>query len=260
MEHIIQIKNLTKSYGSNSNASPAVKNISIYIEPGQVVGYIGPNGAGKSTTVKILAGLLSGFSGDVLVKGIDIRKNPVAVKALIGFVPELAELYDSLTAHEFLSLMGSLYNLPEKTTEERAGRMLDAFGLFSRRNERMDTFSKGMKQKVLIISGLLHNPEIIILDEPLSGLDANSVIMVKDLIDKLAKNGKTVIFCSHMMDVVEKVSNRVILIDKGEIVADGTIDELRKTQNKENLEDIFSGLTANESLREARSKLMAAFD
>jgi ABC-2 type transport system ATP-binding protein len=256
MKPIIQIKNLTKSYGS----APVLKNISIDIEPGQVIGYIGPNGAGKSTTVKILAGLLSDFSGDVFVKGIDIRKDPVAVKSIIGFVPELAELYDALTAHEFLSLMGSLYNLPEKATDERADRMLDAFGLLSYRDQRIDTFSKGMKQKVLIISGLLHNPEILILDEPLSGLDANSVIIVKELINTLAKNGKTVFYCSHMMDVVEKVSNRIILVDKGEIMADGTIDELRQLQNKESLEDIFSGLTASESMEEVVSKLLNALD
>jgi len=260
MEPIIQIKNLTKYYGSHSGAKPVLKNISIDIEPSQVIGYIGPNGAGKSTTVKILAGLLSDFTGDVLIKGIDIRKDPLAVKSLIGFVPELAELYDALTPNEFLSLMGALYNLPEKAAADRADRMLDAFGLSGHANQRMDTFSKGMKQKVLIISGILHNPEILILDEPLSGLDANSVIIVKELIDKLAKNGKTIFYCSHMMDVVEKVSSRIILIDKGEVAADGNIDELRQLQNKESLEDIFSGLTATESMYEASTKLLNAFD
>ncbi len=256
MEPIIRIQNLNKFYGSKH----VLKDISIDIEPGQVIGYIGPNGAGKSTTVKILAGLLSDFSGDVFVKGIDIRKDPVAVKSLIGFVPELAELYDVLTPNEFLSLMGSLYNLPEGVVKERANRMLDAFGLAGNMNQRMDTFSKGMKQKVLITSGLLHNPEIIILDEPLSGLDANSVIIVKEIIDKLAKNGKTIFYCSHMMDVVEKVSDRIILIDQGRVVADGTIDELRQLQNKDSLEDIFAGLTATESMHEASEKLLNAFD
>ncbi|MTK51868.1 ABC transporter ATP-binding protein [Paludibacter sp.] len=256
MEPIIHIQNLNKFYGSKH----VLKDISIDIEPGQVIGYIGPNGAGKSTTVKILAGLLSDFSGDVFVKGIDIRKDPVAVKSLIGFVPELAELYDVLTPNEFLSLIGSLYNLHEEVVAERANRMLDAFGLAGNMNQRMDTFSKGMKQKVLITSGLLHNPEIIILDEPLSGLDANSVIIVKEIIDKLAKNGKTIFYCSHMMDVVEKVSDRIILIDQGRVVADGTIDELRQLQNKDSLEDIFAGLTATESMHEASEKLLNAFD
>jgi ABC-2 type transport system ATP-binding protein len=256
MEPIIRIQNLNKFYGTKH----VLKDISIDIEPGQVIGYIGPNGAGKSTTVKILAGLLADFTGDVFVKGINIRKDPVAVKSMIGFVPELAELYDVLTPNEFLSLMGSLYNLPEEVVTERAGRMLDAFGLAGNMDQRMDTFSKGMKQKVLITSGLLHNPEIIILDEPLSGLDANSVIIVKELIDKLAKSGKTIFYSSHMMDVVEKVSNRIILIDKGEVVADGSIDELRQMQNKESLEDIFAGLTATESMHEASEKLLNAFD
>lgn len=256
MEPIIRIQNLNKYYGSNH----VLKNISIDIEPGQVIGYIGPNGAGKSTTVKILVGLLSDFTGDVYVKGIDIRKNPLAVKSLIGFVPEMAELYDVLTPNEFLSLMGSLYGLTQEVVNERAGRMLDAFGMGGNMDQRMDTFSKGMKQKILITSGLLHNPEIIILDEPLSGLDANSVIIVKELIDKMAKSGKTIFYCSHMMDVVEKVSDRIILINEGTVVADGSFEELRQMQDKDSLEAIFAGLTATQSMHDASDKLMNAFD
>ncbi len=256
MEPIIRIINLNKYFGSKH----VLKNISIDIDPGQVIGYIGPNGAGKSTTVKILVGLLSDYSGDVIVKGIDLKNNPLAVKNMIGFIPEMAELYDVLTPNEFLSLMGSLYNLPQDIVSERAERMLDAFGLAGNMDQRMDTFSKGMKQKVLIASGLLHNPEIIILDEPLSGLDANSVIIVKELIDKLAKSGKTIFYCSHMMDVVEKVSDRIILINEGNVIADGTFEELRTMQHKDSLEAIFAGLTATESMHEASAKLINAFD
>jgi len=256
MEPIIRIINLNKYFGSKH----VLKNISIDINPGQVIGYIGPNGAGKSTTVKILVGLLSDYSGDVIVKGIDLKENPLAVKSMIGFIPEMAELYDVLTPNEFLSLMGSLYNLPQDIVSERAERMLDAFGLAGNMDQRMDTFSKGMKQKVLIASGLLHNPEIIILDEPLSGLDANSVIIVKELIDKLAKSGKTIFYCSHMMDVVEKVSDRIILINEGTVIADGTFEELRTMQHKDSLEAIFAGLTATESMHEASAKLINAFD
>ena len=255
MEPIIRIINLNKYFGSKH----VLKNISIDIDPGQVIGYIGPNGAGKSTTVKILVGLLSDYSGDVIVKGIDLKNNPLAVKSMIGFIPEMAELYDVLTPNEFLSLMGSLYNLPQDIVSERAERMLDAFGLAGNMDQRMDTFSKGMKQKVLIASGLLHNPEIIILDEPLSGLDANSVIIVKELIDKLAKSGKTIFYCSHMMDVVEKVSDRIILINEGNVIADGTFEELRTMQHKDSLEAIFAGLTATESMHEASAKLINAF-
>lgn len=256
MEPIIRIRNLNKFYGTKH----VLNNISIDIFPGQVIGYIGPNGAGKSTTVKILSGLISDFTGEVIVKGIDIKKNPVAVKSLIGYVPELAELYDVLTPNEFLKLMGALYNLMPDVVSERAGRMLDAFGLGGNKDQRMDTFSKGMKQKVLITSGLLHNPEVIILDEPLSGLDANSVIIVKELIDKLAKSGKTIFYCSHMMDIVEKVSDRIILINEGNVVADGTFEELKQNQDKSSLEQIFAGLTASESMHEASEKLMNAFE
>ena len=236
MDPIISIRNLTKYYGSKQ----VLNNISIDILPGQVIGYIGPNGAGKSTTVKILCGLISDYTGQVTIKGIDIKQNPVAVKRLIGYVPEIAELYDVLTPDEFLSLMGALYNLPAQTVADRAGRMLDAFGLAGNKDQRMDTFSKGMKQKVLITSGILHNPDIIILDEPLSGLDANSVIIVKELISKLAGNGKTIFYCSHMMDIVEKVSDRIILINEGSVVADGTFEELKLKEGDSSLEQIFA--------------------
>jgi ABC-2 type transport system ATP-binding protein len=252
MEPIISIRNLYKNYGSKQ----VLKDITIDINPGQVIGYIGPNGAGKSTTVKILCGLISDFSGQVMIKGIDIKQNPVAVKSFIGYVPEMAELYDVLTPNEFLSLVGSLYNLPPKVVAERSEGMLDAFGLAGNMNQRMDTFSKGMKQKVLITSGLLHNPDIIILDEPLSGLDANSVIIVKELISKLAESGKTIFYCSHMMDIVEKVSDRIILINEGSVVADGTFEELKQKQGDSSLEQIFARLTADESMSEASGKLM----
>jgi ABC-2 type transport system ATP-binding protein len=255
MEPIICIRNLSKYYGSKQ----VLNNITVDILPGQVIGYIGPNGAGKSTTVKVLCGLISDYTGQVTIKGIDIKQNPVAVKSLIGYVPEMAELYDVLTPNEFLSLMGALYNLPAQEVTAKAGRMLDAFGLAGNKDQRMDTFSKGMKQKVLITSGLLHNPDIIILDEPLSGLDANSVIIVKELISKLADSGKTIFYCSHMMDIVEKVSDRIILINEGCVVADGSFDELKQKQGDSSLEQIFARLTASESLSEASDKLMNAF-
>jgi ABC-2 type transport system ATP-binding protein len=252
MEPIISIRNLFKSYGSKQ----VLKDISIDILPGQVIGYIGPNGAGKSTTVKILCGLISDFSGHVTIKGYDIKQNPLAVKSLIGYVPELAELYDVLTPNEFLSLVGALYNLPPNVIAERGRGMLEAFGLAGNMDQRMDTFSKGMKQKVLITSGILHNPDIIILDEPLAGLDANSVIIVKELISKLAASGKTIFYSSHMMDIVEKVSDRIILINEGNVVADGTFEELKQKQGDSSLEQIFAHLTATESMSEASDKLM----
>lgn len=256
MEPIITLKNIYKNYGNKQ----VLKGIDLTVKPGEVIGYIGPNGAGKSTTVKILCGLISDFEGEVFIKGINIKKDPLTVKGMIGYVPELAELYEVLTPMEFLSLMGELYNLPEATAADRAVKMLTAFGLGENIHQRMDTFSKGMRQKVLITSGLLHNPDIIILDEPLSGLDANSVIIVKELISKLAQEGKTIFYSSHMMDVVEKVSSRIILINEGVVVADGTFEELKQQQGNQSLEKIFASLTSNEALNAASDQLLNALD
>lgn len=235
---LIRIVDLKKSYGEKE----ILKGINLDIFPGQVIGYIGPNGAGKSTTVKILTGLIEDFTGTVEINGINIQKDPLAVKALLGYVPENAELYDVLTPMEYLDFVGKLYGMEDKVIQERSLKLLAAFGLESNVNNRMDTFSKGMRQKVLLISGIIHNPEIIVLDEPLSGLDANAVIFVKELISLLAKEGKTIFYCSHMMDVVEKVSDRILLINQGSIIADGTIEEL-KTDPNESLEHIFAKLT-----------------
>ena len=146
--------------------------------------------------------------------------------------------------------------MPEELCSERIDKMLDVFGLLGNKNKRIDSFSKGMKQKVLIISGIIHNPDIIILDEPLSGLDANSVIIIKEVIEKLAESGKTIFYCSHMMDVVEKVSDRIILIDNGVVIADGTFEELKQMQGDTSLEQIFSNLTSTKDLHEAGNKLV----
>lgn len=256
MQPIIKLENLQKSYGS----SHVLKGISLSIMPGQVIGYIGPNGAGKSTTVKILCGLISDYEGTVEVGGIDLKSDPLAVKRKIGYIPELAELYDVLTPMEFLQLMGDLYELPKELADQRIRKMMTAFGLEANLHQRMDSFSKGMKQKVLISSGLLHNPDIIILDEPLSGLDANTVIIVKDLISKLSQEGKTIFYCSHMMDVVEKVSDRIILINEGMVVADGSFSELQQQLGgNSSLETIFASLTSHLPLDQAASDLMQAF-
>jgi len=239
MEPIITIDRLTKYYGDKQ----VLKYISLDIYPGQIIGYIGPNGAGKSTTVKILAGIIQDYEGKVTVAGKDLKENVMEVKKMIGYIPELAELYDLLTPREYLSFIGKLYHLSDSVIEERSRKMLDSFGLLGNIDQRMDSFSKGMRQKVLLTSGLLHNPSVVILDEPLSGLDANAVIMVKELLQVLKQEGKTIFYSSHMMDVVEKVSDRIILIDKGNIVANGTIEELRQNTN-DSLEQIFSKLTS----------------
>ncbi len=250
---IIQISDLRKSYGSKQ----VLKGINIDIYPGQVIGYIGPNGAGKSTTVKVLTGLINDFEGQVLINGIDIQQDPLTVKSQIGYVPENAELYDVLTPLEYLDFVGKLYGMEEVLIEQRTLQLLKAFGLETQANNRMDTFSKGMRQKILLISGIIHNPQIIILDEPLSGLDANAVITVKELISLLAKEGKTIFYCSHMMDVVEKVSDRIMLISEGNIIADGTFEQL-KTNQSDSLEQIFSKLTGKENGNMEASNIISA--
>ena len=255
MQPIISLQSVHKSYGTKQ----VLNGINLTIQAGQVIGYIGPNGAGKSTTVKILCGLIDDYEGTVEVAGINLRDDLLAVKRKIGYVPELAELYDVLTPREFLTLMSELYELPEATAQERILKMLQALGLEGQIDQRMDTFSKGMKQKVLIISGILHNPDIIILDEPLSGLDANSVLIIKDLISKLASEGKTIFYCSHMMDVVEKVSDLIVLIHQGTVIAQGTIQELQaQSGNNSSLEKIFAQLTSNDTMGHAATDLIQA--
>ena len=202
------------------------------------------------------------YAGTVKVAGIDIHQDPIAAKRKIGYVPELAELYEALTPYEFLSYMAKLHDLPTQLADDRIEKMMNAFGLGGNIHQRMDTFSKGMRQKVLITSGLIHNPEIIILDEPLSGLDANSVIIVKELISRLASEGKTIFYCSHMMDIVEKVSDRIVLINNGEVVADGTFQDLQQQSgNLGSLENVFASLTSGqESANQAQNLINALND
>jgi len=251
---MITIRHLNKMYGDNT----VLKDINLDVYPGQIIGYIGPNGAGKSTTVKILTGIIQEYLGEVTVAGKILRDNVMEIKKMIGYIPELAEIYDLLTPREYLTFVGKLYHLSDDVIEERSRKMLDSLGLLGNIDQRMDSFSKGMKQKILLTSGLLHNPSIIILDEPLSGLDANAVIMVKELLQVMKQEGKTIFYCSHMMDVVEKVSDRIVLINKGSIIANAPINELRQDPN-ESLEQIFAKLTSDGSQSQKADEFASAF-
>ncbi|MFY7909096.1 MAG: ABC transporter ATP-binding protein [Emticicia sp.] len=237
----IKISNLQKAYGS----SLVLKDVNLEVDSGEIIGYIGPNGAGKSTTIKILIGMIPDYAGSVEVMGLDVKTNPMEVKRLIGYVPENASLYDTLSPMEYLRFLGSLYQLETEQIEEKATELLRLFALYDQRDDRMTTFSKGMKQKVLLISGILHNPEVIFLDEPLSGLDANAVILVKEILSQLKHAGKTIFYSSHIMDVVEKISDRIVLINKGTIIANGTFEELKSQRETGSLEQIFNQLTGN---------------
>lgn len=255
---LISIRNLKKSYGKGNNVNEVLKGINLDIFPGQIIGYIGPNGAGKSTTVKILSGILSDYEGDITVLGYDLRTQSIEIKKRIGYVPEIGALYDLLTPNEYLSFIGNLYNMEEHALQNRIGHLLTFFGMEKHADQRMDTFSKGMKQKILIVSGIINNPDILFLDEPLSGLDANAVILVKELLIRLAAEGKTVFYSSHLMDVVEKISDRIILINNGNVIADGSFETL-KTENAETLEQLFAQLTGNESTEFNSEVLNKAF-
>ena len=235
----VSIRNLNKSYFSNH----VIRGLDLELDPGQIVGYIGPNGAGKSTTIRILAGLDRKFDGDVRVLGIDVKKDPIAVKRRIGYLPESGDLYDVLTPGEYYELVGSLHGLDTETITRRAGRLEEFLQLQYKPKQRIDTFSKGMRQKVLLTSILLHDPDLIFMDEPLNGLDANSVIRVKELLNKLAEDGKTIFYSSHIMDVVERISTRIVLLNNGRIAANGTFAEINEQRRSGNLEDLFAGLT-----------------
>jgi ABC-2 type transport system ATP-binding protein len=248
--NVISINNLRKQFGDNQ----VLKGINLHIETGQIVGYIGPNGAGKSTTIKILTGITSDFEGEVTVLGMNVRENPIEIKQRIGYIPEQAALYDVLTPLEYLRFVGKLYQLSDEIILSKSIELLRLFELSEKADLRMNGFSKGMKQKVLLISGLIHNPDIIFLDEPLSGLDANAVILVKEILSQLKKAGKTIFYSSHIMDVVEKISDRIIIIDKGSVIADGSFDELKKNASEGSLENIFTSLTGGSEQHQETAK------
>jgi len=239
---VITIDRLCKRYDTNE----VLKNISLSFEAGQIIGYIGPNGAGKSTTIKILTGIIGDFEGDVTVLGMDVRTHSLEIKQKIGYIPENAALYDVLTPVEYLNFIGRLYGMPQVSIKKKSTELLELFELGSKTDQRLSGFSKGMRQKVLLISGLMHNPEIIFLDEPLSGLDANAVILVKEILSQLKKAGKTIFYSSHIMDVVEKLSDRIVIINKGEVIADGTFETLQQQASSGSLENIFTALTGNQ--------------
>ncbi|UOE94906.1 ABC transporter ATP-binding protein [Alkalihalobacillus sp. LMS39] len=216
--------------------------IDLKVYEGQIIGYIGPNGAGKSTTVKIMLGLIEDYFGEVNIFGESIKDN-IIYKKRIGYVPETAEIYDSLTACEYLSFIGELYGMEQDIAREKAEKLIATFDLTDVFHTRISSYSKGMRQKVLLISSLLHNPDLLFLDEPLSGLDANSVMIVKEILAQLAAQGKTIFYSSHIMDVVEKISNRIVLLADGRIIADGSFDELKAKSTEGTLEAIFNQLT-----------------
>jgi ABC-2 type transport system ATP-binding protein len=250
MEPVIVTQQLSKKFSVY-----VLRNINLSVKAGEIIGYIGPNGAGKSTTIKILTGIISEFEGEAAVLGMDIRKEPMEVKRRIGYIPENAALYDALTPLEYLDFIGQLYGMDTKIIATKSNELLHVFDLSRHSNTRMTSFSKGMKQKVLLIAGMIHNPAILFLDEPLSGLDANAVILVKEILTQLKLSGKAIFYSSHLMDVVEKISDRIMIINEGEMIANGTFDELNQ-HARGSLEKIFTDLTGNHAHESAARQFL----
>lgn len=237
----VRFEDVSFSYGG----APVLHGVSFRLAKGEVVGLLGPNGAGKSTTIKIIAGILTATEGSVSVAGFPLPAGAVDVKQRIGYVPEAASLFESLTGQEFLELSGRLHNVDEEVLQHRIRDILETFELTKDREGRLDTYSKGMRQKILIAAALLHNPDLILLDEPLSGLDVNAAIMIKDLIAGLAREGKSILYSSHVLDVVEKVCDRVLIIYRGRLIAQGTPENLKSSTGQSTLEDVFRSLTGS---------------
>jgi ABC-2 type transport system ATP-binding protein len=235
---MLEARSLTKCYSS----IPALDNVSFTIGPGEVLGYLGPNGSGKSTTVKIIAGLLEPSSGSVLFNGRHIGKDLAGFKRLVGYVPEEANLYPFLSGLEYLELVGRLRGLPGRVIAHRAEALLEVFSMKPHRHTAISTYSKGMRQRILLISALLHNPELIIFDEPLSGLDVTSAMIFRKTVAALSREGKTIFYCSHVLEVVEKVCSHVIILQKGKQLAYGSVEDLKKFQSMPSLEAAFSHL------------------
>lgn len=252
MDAIIKIRGLNKYYGSKQ----VLKDINLDIYKGEVIGYIGPNGAGKSTTVKIILGLIEEYQGQVRIFGEDIRDNSVDYKMKIGYVPETGEIYDNLTAREYLTFIGELYGMEYEEVNTKAEKLMDLFEIKSVYDARINSFSKGMKQKVIIISSLINDPDILFLDEPLSGVDANSVMVFKEVMEELSNQGKTIFYSSHIMEVVEKLSNRIVLLKDGGIIADGTMDQLKDQLPQSSLEEIFNKLTGFHQHKEIAKEIV----
>src|SRR4051812_41979989 len=243
---MISLELLTKRFG----AQTAVDALSFSIPAGQIVGFLGPNGAGKSTTLKMLTGMLEPTSGTATICGFNLGSEPIEVKRRVGFVPESGAVFESLTGLEYLQMVAALYAIPEEAARVRIRQFIAFFDLsFETLTDKLlGAYSKGMRRKVVITSALLHNPPVVFFDEPLDGLDANAAVGFKALIQTLAREGKTIVYSSHILDVVERVCHRVIIIDKGKMLVDGKPDELVAAHNSGTLERLFTQLTGGTEL------------
>jgi len=242
-EHpMLELRNVYKRY----SGIPAVAGASFSARSGEVTGYLGPNGSGKSTTMKMIAGLVEPSSGEIVFEGKPIDNDPIAYKMRMGYVPEEPHLYTHLSGIEYLTMVAQLRNLPAKESAERIDGMLGLLNLHGDRYVSMSSYSKGMRQKILLAAALLHNPDLLLLDEPFSGLDISSALILRSLIQELASRGKVVLFSSHELETVERICSHVVILHHGRIVADDSIASLRTIMALPTLEEIFSQLAVEQ--------------
>lgn len=254
---MISLHNLTKRFG----AQTAVNALTMEIPAGQIVGFLGPNGAGKTTTLKMLTGMITPTEGSAAVCGYDLQREPLEAKRRIGFVPESGAVFESLSGLEYLEMVAALYAIPPDAARERIRQFIAFFDLsFETLTDKLlGAYSKGMRRKVVITAALLHNPPVVFFDEPLDGLDANAAVGFKTLIHHLAREGKTIVYSSHVLDVVERVCDRVIIIDKGTLLVDGKPDELVAAHNAGTLEHLFTQLTGGAELEQRAEDFAKTF-
>ena len=251
---MLELRNVTKRY----NRVAAVDGVDLTIEPGEIFGYLGPNGSGKTTTVKMFTGLLEPTGGHIFYEGRDIRQDLVAYRKRLGYVPEEPLLYPYLTGLEYLQLMGWPRSIPQAQLHRKVDRLLDLFSLYGHRYSPISSYSKGVKQKVLISAALLHNPDILIFDEPLSGLDVTAVLIFRNVVQSLAREGKIILYSSHVLEVVERVCSKVIILHKGRVVANENVGRLRDLMHSPSLEAVFSQLILQEDTERVAHDIVEA--
>ena len=239
---MLELRNVSKRF----SGSLAVDNVSFCARAGEVTGYLGPNGSGKSTTIKMIAGLIDTTSGEISFNGDAIDRDLIVWKQRMGYVPEEPHLYAHLSGLEYLAMVGQLRDLPMRSTADRIDGLLRLLALYEDRHVPISAYSKGMRQKVLLAAALLHNPDLLLLDEPFSGLDVGTALVLRSLIHELARRGKVVLFSSHELETVERVSSRIVILHRGRVVADDSIERLRALMELPTLEDIFAQLAVEQ--------------
>jgi ABC-2 type transport system ATP-binding protein len=249
---MIELRGVSKKF----SVFTVVNDVSFSVRRGEVLGYLGPNGAGKTTTIRMLAGLLEPTKGEILFEGREIRKDITAYKKRLGYVPEQSEIYPHLSAFDYLAMVGRLRRLRERSLKAKIGGFLDILGLYHDRDSPLSSYSKGMRQKVLIAAALLHDPDVLLLDEPLSGLDVTTGLVIRDLIKKLAGENKVIIYSSHVLEVTEQVCSRIIILHQGNIVANDSVANLRTLMHLPSLTEIFSQLVVHEDTALAAKRLV----